>query len=144
MNADHCYHSATLLPNGQVLIAGSPTTPTVELFNPQTGTWTITGSMNVTRRNGIGILLQNGKVLVAGGNVYNGPTSTASAEIYDPITRRWIVTDSMHNARQLQSATLLNNGKVLIAGGDTNNSTSNSAEIFSYFYHTYIPMVVKD
>ena len=77
-------HTATLLPNGQVLVAGGfggiPLT-SAELYDPTTGTWTTTGSMDVAHFNHTATSLRNGFVLVAGGN--NGETVT-SAEVYHP------------------------------------------------------------
>ena len=63
--------TATLLPNGEVLvaegIAGSTTLASAELYNPATGKWSATGSMNVARAVATATLLPNGQVLVAGG-----------------------------------------------------------------------------
>ncbi len=64
-------HTATLLPNGKVLVAGGLTAPTTlasaELYDPASGTWTATGSLATARYCHTATLLPNGKVLVAGG-----------------------------------------------------------------------------
>ena len=63
-------HTATLLPNGKVLVAGgsAPTGPLAcaELYDPASGTWTATGSLGTARYSHTATLLPNGKVLVAG------------------------------------------------------------------------------
>src|SRR5437016_3158178 len=71
-------------------------------------------TMATARRNSTATLLQNGKVLVVGGN--NGP-ALASAELYDPVTNIWSNAANMVSPRTHHSATLLQNGKVLVAGG---------------------------
>src|SRR5207244_12793019 len=74
MNVARYYHTATLLSNGQVLVAGgdgttcSGTSTSAELYTPSTGTWTHTGNLNVGRYLHTATLLQNGQVLVVGGN----------------------------------------------------------------------------
>src|SRR5215472_5446456 len=110
MNVAPESHTATLLSNGQVLVAGG-TDASAEVYNPATGTWTLTGSMNVPRSNHQAVLLQNGQVLVAGGLNVSG--TLASAELYNPSTGNWTVTGSMITARYGFSLTLLPNGKVL-------------------------------
>jgi len=72
-----------------------------------------TGSMNVPRFAHTSTLLQNGKVLVAGGGGANG----TSAELYDPASGTWTVTGSLNRGRSYHTATLLLDGKVLVAGG---------------------------
>ncbi|MFZ0916796.1 MAG: kelch repeat-containing protein, partial [Candidatus Udaeobacter sp.] len=78
-------HTATLLPKGQVLVAGGEGTSgylsSAELYDPASGTWTATGSLNTAREFHKATLLPNGKVLVAGG-VDNG-SFLRSAELYD-------------------------------------------------------------
>jgi hypothetical protein len=140
--------TATLLPNGQVLVAGG--TPdfysclaTAELFNPATGKWTTTGSMTAARCFHAAALLPNGQVLVAGGDVADTTCSNgicqsgdslASAELYNPSTGTWQETGSLNVARTYVRAELLQNGKVLVAGGaDVANGTTTqlaSAELF--------------
>ena len=65
-------HTATLLPNGQVLVAGgydgSDHLTSAELYDPATGMWTATGSMATGRLDHTATLLPDGQVLVAGGN----------------------------------------------------------------------------
>jgi hypothetical protein len=139
--------SATLLPNGRVLIAGGQTDnnnvfsalATAELYDPTTGTFRPTASMGVARFNHTATLLTNGAVLIAGGG---GPTgvgsgssvgrapSLASAELYDPAAGTFTATGSMTVARYWHSATLLPNGSVLIAGGGNGAAPLASAELY--------------
>lgn len=121
--------SMVVLPDGRVLIAGGghldPTAPFLpptiphagaELYDPATGSWTPTGSLNAARLDAVMTLLPTGKVLIVGG--WNGSTALASAELYDPATGTWTPTGSMTTARSAFTATLLNNGRVLAAGGN--------------------------
>lgn len=124
------YHSATLLPNGKVLVsggyatlAGSPVWSSAELYDPATTSFALTGSMATARYAHTATLLPNGKVLIAGGssgvNSNSSNSGPASAELYDPSTGTFSPTGSMTTGRSFHTATLLNNGKVLITGGDT-------------------------
>jgi Galactose oxidase, central domain len=127
-------HTATLLSNGQVLIAGgdgnSSVLSSAVLYNPTNGTWTATGSLNTARYNHTATLLQSGKVLVAGGLDIVGGT-LSSAELYDPATGLWTMTAPLNNARWEFTATLLTNGQVLAAAGQGNNGVpNNSAELY--------------
>ena len=117
-------HTATLLGDGDVLVAGGttrfegPDLSSAELYDPDTGTWTVTGSMSEARVRPTATLLANGKVLVAGGSTGSpGGTALSSAELYDPDTGRWTVTGSMSEARAAHTATLLADGHVLVVGG---------------------------
>src|SRR2546423_6845492 len=108
--------TATLLPNGQVLVAGGGFRglATAELYDPRTGRWTATGSMSVARAGHTATLLANGMVLVAGGGFARGGSR---AGVYDPRSGRWTRTGSMHEARRYHTATLLPSGQGLVAGG---------------------------
>ena len=110
--------TATLLPDGDVLVAGGATR-TADLYDPATGSFTPTGSMSVARTNATATLLPNGDVLLAGGADNRG-RQLASAELYDPATGTFTLTGSMHTARSGHTATLLADGKVLVAGGGCN------------------------
>ena len=136
-------HTATLLcdptaptcGNSKVLVAGGfsssgPTTASAELFDPATGSFAATGSLNSARFNHTATRLPNGMVLVVGGADAGGQY-LAAAELYDATTGRFTVTGNLLTARALHSATLLPNGKVLIAGGyDDSGNALNSAELF--------------
>ncbi len=103
--------SATLLSDGKVLAVGQSS----ELYDPSTGTWSLTGSLNVPRSGHTVTLLGNGKVLVAGG--YANIDFTNTAELYDPATGEWSFTGNLNVLRTGHTATLLSSGKVLFAGG---------------------------
>ena len=111
-------HTATLLPDGKVLVAGGlngqGVVGSAEIYDPVAGTWAITGSLHTPRRNHTATLLANGMVLVAGG--FNS-VPLASAELYDPSTGLWSITGDMVRPRYIASAVLLPDGRVLVASG---------------------------
>ena len=128
-------HTATLLTNGKVLVTGgyvntggNGVTPSCELYNSASKTWTATGSLLYYHAQHTATLLLNGKVLVAGGWGGGGPSPIA--EIYDTSSGNWTMTGSMTNARVGHTATLLSNGKVLVAGGQNQTTPFSSAEIY--------------
>ncbi len=129
------WHTATLLPDGKVLVAGGGANRTelasAELYDPRTRSWTATGSMISARMGHTATLLLDGTVLVAGGGGCRVPdldcTDLASAELFDPRTESWTATGNMIQARDYwHTATLLPDGKVLAAGGGANGT----AELF--------------
>lgn len=119
-------HSATLLRDGRVLVAGGSGSDgplaSAELCDPGSRTWTATGSMTEGRYNHSATLLPDGRVLVAGGgtssSIHPGLDALASAELYDPSSGSWTLTAGMIEARYGHTAMLLRDGKVLVAGGD--------------------------
>jgi Galactose oxidase, central domain len=135
LNTARFDHTATLLPNGMVLVAGGGgvtgfgPSASAELYDSASGTWTATGSLNNGRQDHTATLLPNGMVLIAGGTDVNGNTS-ASAELYDPGSGIWTATGSLNTARFNHTATLLPNGMVLVAGGIDVSSVSASAELY--------------
>ena len=136
-------YTATLLPNGMVLVAGGldNTNPiaSAELYNPARGTWAPTGSLGAARDRHAAILLPNGKVLVAGG-LGNTGAPLASAELYDPARGTWTPTGSLGAGGFHSTATLLPNGKVLAAGGlDNAGNPIASAELYDPASGTWTP-----
>ncbi|MEY2540112.1 MAG: trimeric autotransporter adhesin [Verrucomicrobiota bacterium] len=138
LNIARRYYTATLLPNGKVLVAGgdnnSGETASAELYDPANGTWTVTGSLHFKRSQHTATLLSNGKVLVAGGFDGSTGTNVASAELYDPATGAWTVTGSLNSPRETHTATLLTNGKVLVAGGESYNNESYTSTASAELY----------
>jgi hypothetical protein len=125
MSAARRFHTATLLSNGKVLVAGgedagSNAFSSAELYDPATGMFTpTTHNMTVARAGHTATLLNNGKVLITGGATDATEAAAATAELYDPSTDTFTATSGpMTAARVEHTATLLQSGKVLIAGGD--------------------------
>ena len=124
-------HTATLLQNGMVLVAGGNdssgnASASAELYDPASGTWTVTGSLNTERVVHTATLLQNGMVLVAGGlrqcDIFT--CVLRSAELYDPAAGTWIAAGSLSQERYAHTAILLQNGNVLVAGGLRENAVA--------------------
>ncbi len=128
MNQPRVAHTATLLPNGKVLVVGGitgasatdpysfgPTTATAEIYDPALNTWTPAASMSTPRNHHTATLLACGKLLIAGGQNDNGPLN--SCEIYDYVNNSWSYTAPMSVARAVHTATLLPSGQVFVAGG---------------------------
>jgi len=132
-------HTATLLPNGKVLVAGgwdsgikgstlAKALASAELYDPATNSWSSADNLATARYVHSATLLSNGKVLVAGGwggnaladAIPNAPIPTnalASAELYDPVANTWSKAGNLASARYNHTATLLPSGKVLLVGG---------------------------
>ncbi len=138
-NTARTEHTATLLPNGKVLIAGGRGSAgplaSAELCNPATGTWTITGSMSTARSEHTATLLPDGEVLVTGGvGVASGSEGDyiAGAELYNPAAGTWRATGTMTVPRAFHGAVLLADGEVLVAGGSNLDGTAgNTAELYN-------------
>jgi hypothetical protein len=122
MHAQRAGATATLLPNGKVLIAGGNdaagnSLSTAEIYDPAANSFFATGDLNVPRGHAIATLLRTGKVLIAGGNAAGDDDELASAEIYDPATARFVRTGAMNRPRSYFTAAVLKDGRVLLAGG---------------------------
>lgn len=129
-------HTATLLPNGKVLVAGGEfangiAVASAEIYDPVVGTWTAAGTMTDERSNHTATLLANGKVLVAGGYTAPGGTLTffGSMDLFDPVTNSWTrMTSSLATPRAQHAAALLPDGNVLMIGGVNLGSYVNTVE----------------
>ena len=137
MLAPRSGHTATLLPDGRVLIAGGMRRNqefyrSAELFDPKSGKFQPTGDMLVARVGHAAILLPSGKVLIAGG--WTGWRTTDEAELYDPATGRFAAIAHLVTKRGQPEMTLLRDGNVLLTGGagddDGSGSSIVAAEIF--------------
>jgi aminoglycoside N3'-acetyltransferase len=137
MAAPRAGMTATLLKNGQVLIAGGESasnTPQLiaEIYDPATNAFTPSGSLNRGRSAHTATLLNDGSVLLFGGNS-NNHTVLASAEIYNPTTGKFTYTGNLNMVRYKHAAVLLQNGNVLVIGGSNQNDWRGkytSAEIY--------------
>ena len=123
-------HTATLLTNGQILVAGGESGNSLraqaELYDPATGTWSSVSPAAKARFGHTAVMTQ-GKLLVVGGN--NGTVALSTAEVYDPAAGTWGPTGALAQARTEHTATLLPSGKVLVVGGN-NTAALASAELY--------------
>jgi hypothetical protein len=142
MGAARCGHTATLLSDGRVLVTGgcgsdgsgaTVALATSEIWDPGTGDFSATGSMQVAREYQTATLLTNGDVLVVGGDqgeLASGTRVLSSAEMYDPARGVFTPTGSLRDARSAHTASLLGNGDVLIAGGLGASESLDSLELY--------------
>jgi len=142
MGTERAAHSATLLANGKVLIAGgfnsTANLASAEVYDPAAGAFVATGTMTTVRLSHTATLLANGpattngKVLITGGSdsasnfEFNASGDLATAELFDPATGTFTATGAMSEVRSEHTATLLANGKVLLACG----TADSVAELF--------------
>lgn len=114
MNEGFSDHTATLMADGEVLVAGGGS---AALYDPDKGTWRGTGKMIEQRYYHTATLLPDGMVLVAGGSCCVGDHVLESAELYDPATGTWSAARDMIRGRVYHKAMLLRDGTVLVTGG---------------------------
>lgn len=117
-----CAHSATLLRDGRVLVAGGfhelpAVLATAWIYDPGTDRWTAVAPMAAGRRNHAAILLGNGQVLVVGGLDATG-AALASAEVFDPATGSWSSAGGLSEGRAGIVLEVLADGRALVAGGE--------------------------
>jgi N-acetylneuraminic acid mutarotase len=148
LQSDRASHIAQLLDNGHVLVAGGtgasgqiPTDGASVLYNPRTNTWTSAGPMVNPRLAAKAVLLPNGCVLVAGGNLLDYPnfSVTNTSEIYNPATNTWTAAASLSQARSGFLMNIFPTGQTLVVGGARDSdccwsATSFVQEVESYNY----------
>ena len=137
LNTARHLHTATLLPNGFVLVTGGYSdfgvTSHSELYDPATQTWRYTGDLANARVLHTATLLPNGNVLVAGGNSATTPPdfgANDTAELYESTTGTWIPTGSLAGRTTWHASTLLPDGRVLLCGGWGGDTVLSKAELF--------------
>jgi hypothetical protein len=141
MRTPRSFHTATLLPDGRVLVVGGVETSSdvsgevltsAELYDPGTDAWAPAPPLSAARAKHDAILLANQHVLVFGGTQgvgYSKATDALrSAELYDPTTQTWTPAASMEYARILPTGLLLPDGRVLVVGDEGSNEQT--SEIF--------------
>ncbi|WP_028926216.1 Kelch repeat-containing protein [Pseudonocardia acaciae] len=120
-------HTATVLKDGNVLVAGgiggpspaSPALATAEVYNPATNAWETVGSMNEGRYGHCAVLVGD-QVLVAGGTAKRSDDTVkalTSVETYDPAAKKWTTVKPMTDARTGHTAVAFKDGRVLVCGG---------------------------
>lgn len=143
MRTARSVHTATLLNDGRVLIAGGfgagqKSLASTEIYDPATKTFSAGPDMSSPRHSHSATRLPDGRVLIAGG--YD-TDYLDNAEIFDPKTNRFTPTVRMPVARSGHQAVLLNNGKVLIVGGVGSGwSFLASAELFDPLTNSFRSM----
>ena len=136
-------HTATLLPDGRVLIAGggagwdpnaSPIT-TLEVWDPTTSTFSAAGELRTVRSAHAALLLADGRVLFVG---------ETDSEVWDPATGSVVPGPSLVEPRYFHTATLLRDGGVLVNGGmwgsDADIALRDSAEIWHPGTSSFVPL----
>lgn len=136
MGQARVYHTATRLADGRILLAGGngndnwTIASTAELFDPATGTFTpTTGKLADPRYNHAAVLLNNGKVLLIGGDTQS--EDSENCELFDPLTGTFTAVAPMLNNRVRHTASLLPDGRVLVIGGDSSYRYHGTAEVYN-------------
>jgi len=132
MSTERREHTATLLPDGRVLIVGDFNYGAPEIYDPALDTWAITSpAVFSVVFDHAAVLLPIGKVLVTGGQWQHqfAELACACTALYDPTSDTWSdADDALRDVRAHHTSTLLANGEVVIAGSGEDGKT---AELYS-------------
>ncbi len=146
------FHRMTLLPSNRFLVAGgyaadNGLTGFAENLVPALRqSFLIPATMAQPRAGHVQIMLADGRVLIAGGEVSNEPfVPIAACELFDPATFRFEVTSPMGAARSFASGVRLHDGRVLVSGGQSLGAggafvVREDAEIYDPVARTWTPV----
>ena len=119
MDSSRTGHTATLLKDGRVLIVGGYSGSAEDrmvgrnlIYDPTSKALSEAGNLQFDRTNHKAVLLQGGRVLIAGGLKADGQTSVRTAEIYDPETNTFSPAGT--SAMNPMAALLLPSGRVFL------------------------------
>jgi hypothetical protein len=133
--------TAVKLADGKVLVTGgyyggtaATVVQTAEIYDPLSGTFSGLDGM-VTPRLSPGVLLDDGRVLFAGG--WNGTNYLQSAEVYSPLTNSFSAVGSMTGIRVGHFAVKLESGAVVIGGGGDGNVHLDTVEMFNAYTNSF-------
>ena len=137
-------HSSALLYTGQILVAGGLTgpgtglvlTPTAELYNPATGTFTPTVNMSIARGHYAGIVLGDGTDFISGGATLPAGTN---ADIYNPVTQTFSVSGNFTAVQAGMREAVAPDGTVLLASGVNNAEPAVTVPNSELFYPSPLP-----
>ncbi len=131
--------TVTTLGDGKILVAGGAYIDTVlwdvvylnnlDIYDPNTDKWSIGAPMKISRDWHTATLLNDGRMLIAGG--YNDSLEINNCEIYNPQNNTWVTASPMIEKRHTHAAILLNNGNVFVSGGGILLPGSKSCEVFN-------------
>jgi len=136
-------HTATLLPDGRVLVVGGFGTRSqaeAELYDPRADDWAAAGVLADGRSGHTATLLAAGRVLVIGGaNSKHGGIYLATAELYEVAPNAWVTTEPAPGPRLGHTATLLPDGQVLVVGGTDGRGPTAAALRYNSAGNTWRP-----
>jgi hypothetical protein len=141
MNTNCNRHTATMLPNGTVLVVGGQdnlgfSLTLKEVFDPAVGSWSPTGPLNTARYSGGSTLLPDGRMLYVGG--FSSVTGfLTNAEVYNAANKTWTSVPGLKNSRDILTATLLLDGKVLVVGGFGGPGFVSESEVYDPVAETW-------
>lgn len=119
MSAGRGSAAVAIVANMVLVAAGDVPSSSAELFDPGTGTFSVTGTLNAARAGAAVVGFVDGRVLIAGG--WDGSAAVRTAELYDPVQHVFLPAGDMNVGRIDPAAVRLLDGRVLLAGGRAGN-----------------------
>jgi len=139
-------HTATLLPDGRVLVAGgcaadgcedTERAARSEFYDPTRARFVAGPAMSTPRAGHTATALADGRVLLVGGYAGEGRAPLDTAEVFDPATDAFSVTAKPSVRRGAHTATRLRDGSVLIVGGTSGSVALTTVELYSPVQGTF-------